>query len=146
MKNLFLLLLLIGLLAAGWHYRQTLQGFKPGTTTADSPVTEAVQGTAATPPPATPHPAMESRATALKTYPGLGLQGSAFNKKFIELREKMERTEPAFLTQPDWPLRLAERTAKELGGAAMPPVGTPSLLKGPSGLQGSSLDQKPKKH
>jgi thiol-disulfide isomerase/thioredoxin len=56
------------------------------------------------------------------TYPALAKAGSPFNRKFIALFNEVRASDPDFLTRPNWPLLLAERTAKELGGGVMPVV------------------------
>lgn len=148
MKNFFLLLILAGLIFAGWHFRGSLNPFS-----AD----EALPSEKSTPsnpesrPPEpqglpTPHPGTESMITAKKTYPALAIQGSAFQQKFRVLHAEAFANEPNFLAQPDWPLRLAERTAHALGGGVMPAVGTPAPARTPMPISPSRLGESSKLH
>ena len=153
MTKWLLLLIVAGLAVAGWFNRDK---FSSWTTTKAS--VEQILG------PATPHPATASTALAIKAFPALGVEGSPFNKKFVQLFSEMKETNPAFLSQPDWPMQLAERTAHELGGAvAAVPSATPAQMQGGlldvrppggpvstvaprvqlPGFQGTSLDQRP---
>ncbi len=147
MKNFFRLLFIVGLLTAGWLNRDKLRGFG-----AKAEVPED-SGGAATPEPAaptatssvTPHPAIESRQAAAKAYPALRIPDSAFHKRFLSLYEEAQFREPALLSDPNWPLKLAERTAISLGGGAMPTPLPPSAGTKPSSkLQGSALDMRPR--
>jgi glutaredoxin len=123
MKNVLSLILVIGLLTAGWINRDKLSGLtaKSGPTveeeapsTQDSPVAPAQRSTA------TPHPAREAQAQATALYPGLALPNSALNKKFVALYKESQSTDPDLLSRPDWPLQLADRAVVSLGGAPMP--------------------------
>lgn len=154
MNKWILLLLVGGLAAAGWLNRERISEFlRPKTI-------EETELPAVTP-PSTPNPAIESTALAKRTYPALAMQGSAFNTRFVALFNELKVSNPDFLAQPNWPLELAERTAKELGGGVVPlgtpvpnhmvgglstpkggtpkPTATPALML--PGLQGSSLDK-----
>jgi hypothetical protein len=71
-------------------------------------------------PAATPHPAKEAVAQALRLYPALGQKDSAMNKAFASLYEEARRDAPDSLAQPDWPLKLAARAASTFGHAAQP--------------------------
>lgn len=142
MKNLFLIVVLAALGWAGWHFREALPFFaKPAPSE-----TEETGGPSSSPdrPIGTPHPALESRNAALKAYPGIGIKGSALNRAFLNLYAEAEHNDPALLAQPDWPLTLAARAAKSLGGGAQPTPGTPSPLAS-EGLKGSALDARPEK-
>jgi len=151
MKNFFRLLIVAGLLTAGWLNRDVLRGLTgKGTTISDGEVQEPA---AAGPAPAaagrpTPHPATAAKAAATKAYPALGMADSAFNKRFRSFYEEAQFRNPALLSDPNWPLKLAERTAISLGGGAMPATPAPSSSSakpGASGskLQGSALDMRP---
>ena len=133
MKNVFRLLLVVGLLAAGWLNRDKLRGLRGGPTTlkdaeGEPPTTEVERSAAATPPP-TPHPARDAQIAAAKAYPALGIPDSALNKKFRALYAQAQVSEPALLARPDWPLKLAERAAIALGGGPMPVPTTPAPSK-----------------
>jgi hypothetical protein len=151
MKNFFRLLIVAGLLTAGWMNRDVLRGLKAKATTLDGG--EVQEPTPATPAPAvagrsTPHPATAAKAAATKAYPALGIADSAFNKRFRSFYEEAQFRDPALLSDPNWPLKLAERTAISLGGGAMPATPAPSssgAKPGASGnkLQGSALDMRP---
>ncbi len=148
MKNVILLLVVVGLLVAGWRHRDKLTGMlkKPGS----GEVAEegSIFGSSVGEPPVEgatkPHPAKEAQIAATKAYPALGIPNSAFNKKFLALYAEAQRSEPQLLAQSDWPLKLADRTAVALGGAPMPVPQTPAPVQA-SGLQGSALDKRPKK-
>jgi len=93
-------------------------------------------------PPMTPNPAAESVVLAKKAYPALAKEGSAFNKKFVALYNSLKDSDPNFLAQPDWPVLLAQRTATELGGGAMPLPGAAAAPAMSSQPFASKLDPK----
>lgn len=68
-----------------------------------------------------PHPATAAREAAVKLYPALGVKDSLFNKTFRDLYTEKAQQDPGFLTQADWPLLLARRTAELLGPLTAPP-------------------------
>ena len=145
MKNFFRLLIVIGLVTAGWLNRDKLRDLRVKPTTLDDGETVAATPTAPASTPVanpTPHPATAAKAAAAMAYPALKIPNSAFNKRFISLYEEAQFREPALLSDPKWPIKLAERTAVALGGGAMPVAATPAPVK-PLGLQGSALDKKP---
>jgi hypothetical protein len=157
MTKLFLVLVVIALAAIGWNQRDKVSGFLQQFL-ADKTPPEA-------PAPATPHPAKDSVAQARKAYPALAVANSPFNKKFVELYNNAKLTNPDLLTQPDWPMQLAQQTDTELKSPvpsatglpptqlsgsplnARPPGSSPSYTVPPSvqlpGLKGSALDQRP---
>ena len=180
MNKWFLLLILIGLGAVGWYNRETINGWfgrktlgedgKYVNATPDPDAPPGPNGPARPTPAPTPNLALASMDQAKKTYPALAMAGSAFQLKFKADYSELQRTNPGYLARPDWPIQLAGRTARELGGAEMPVVGgaapapstthlmgsgldkhgppgapgaSPAQLSGPSGLRGSALDQKP---
>jgi hypothetical protein len=154
MKNVFSVLLIVGLLTLGWVNRGKLTGLRGEPSTIDQPATPEVAPPGSTPassaqsapaPPATPHPAKEALAAVRQAYPALFIPESPLNKKFVALHAEAERHNPALLAQPNWPVTLAERAAIALGGGVMPLPTTPAPPK-PLGLQGSALDKKPKGH
>jgi hypothetical protein len=72
-----------------------------------------------------PHPATVAREAAVKIYPALGVKDSLFNKTFRDLYTEKAQQDPEFLTQADWPLLLARRTAELLApltASASPPA------------------------
>jgi hypothetical protein len=158
MNKWLLLLVVIGLAVAGWMNREMISGLLGHKPAVEAPADES--GNA----PATPNPATESIALARKTYPALAVQGSVFNMRFVGYYNEVKGSNPGFLAQANWPMLLAERTAKELTGAPTPvpanhltgsaldpqkpkgpgmigPTPTPVFL--PPGLQGSALDARP---
>ncbi len=122
MKNFVRLIVLVGLLIAGWTYRDRLRGLtgQPGPTEEEDSSTLEVPAGATQRGAATPHPAREAQARAAAAYPGLKLPNSALNKKFVALYKESQAMDPALLSRPDWPLQLAERAVVSLGGAALP--------------------------
>lgn len=144
MKNVLLLLLVVGIpVAAWWHWDEVKALVQPAASVEDGPVDGAPASDGAAP-RLTPHPAKDARLAATTAYPALANPNSAFNKKFLALYAEAQRSEPQLLAQSDWPLKLAERTALALGGAPMPVPSVAEPVR-PSGLQGSALDQRPKK-
>jgi hypothetical protein len=151
MKNFFLLLLLAGLGYAGWHFRGHLTGLAGKPTTLEEDAAPG-DGAAMRPPapdgaprpPATPHPAHEAQIAVLKAYPALGLPDSPFHRTFKELHAQARRANPQLLTQPDWPIQLAERTAVALGGGVQPiALPTPPPVLRPMTPPRSALDKLP---
>ena len=147
MKNVARLLLIIGLLVAGWVNREKLHGLGSGSSTFEATPTPT-PALAAPPasvaeqrPPATPHPAKESQEQAIKLYPALTHADSELHKKFAALYEDARRSNPDLLARPDWPMKLAERAMVGLGGAPLPvPTPTPKSVKP---LPPTTLDAKP---
>jgi hypothetical protein len=130
MNKWLLLLIVAGLAVAGWYNRDKISQLlehKPAA---------AIEAAAAT-----PNPATESRAMAMRTYPALGIKDSPFNRRFIADYNELATSDPKFLLQPDWPMQLAARTARELGAGALPASGMPPP-PGPPRLAGSLLDHK----
>lgn len=155
MKNFFRLLIVAGLITAGWLNRDKLRDLRAKAGTLDD--SEVVTKPPSTPAPAevanpTPHPATAAKAAAAKAYPALKIPDSAFNKRFISLYEEAQFREPLLLSDPNWPIKIAERTAIALGGGPMPvppagsqphaPAGSSSTLPS-SKLKGSALDMRP---
>jgi glutaredoxin len=123
MKNFLTLIVLAGLLIAGWNYRDNLTGLftTAGTNTGETPETPSLNLPDLLPksPSATPHPASESQAQAKAIYPGLAKPDSPLNKKFVALYREAQANDPALLTRPDWPIELADRAIVSLGGTPM---------------------------
>lgn len=158
MNRWTLLLIVIALGAAGMLNKDKISAMLAHKDTEEASAEAA--------PRATPNPATDSRLKAAKMYPALAVQGSPLNSKFLELYKSMQEIDPAFLTKEDWPMRLAEKAAREVNTAAVTPMPRPTDFSNsalnnrpanfagstvpPSvqlpGLQGSALDQRPPKH
>jgi protein disulfide-isomerase len=113
MNKPLLLLVIIGLAVVGWFNRETISGWvvKKTAEVTQSPVFGRHS--------ATPNPARESAALATRLYPELAKGGSAFNLRFVALYNEMKLSDPNLLAQPNWPIQLAERTVRELGGGSI---------------------------
>lgn len=153
MNKWTLLLILIVLAAAGILNRDKISAYF-----GNKPPVEA-------PPPvvvaATPNPAKESIEMARRRYPQLAVANSPFNVHFVDLYNTAKTSDPTMLTQADWPMKLADRTAHDLTAAVTPqpsidslkgaldgrPVGQVGSTVVPTvqlpGLKGSALDQRP---
>ena len=139
MNKWLLLLIVIGLAGVGWINRDKVSEFL-----SSRGIAIPILQPASTPvPPTTPAPALEAKAQAVKAYPALGIQGSAFNRKFVALFNDLKDSDPDYLAQSDWPVRLAERTARELGDGAMPIAGSPTPRPVMVPMQDNTLDPKP---
>jgi protein disulfide-isomerase len=125
-----LLLLLIGVGVVGYLRRDTIselikQRREQASSSSEGETLPAGSTAPAIPrPPATPHPAQEAIAQARQAYPALAKGGSAFNLHFLALYNDARLHHPDLLVRPNWPIKLAEHTAKDLGGAAMPIIST----------------------
>lgn len=53
----------------------------------------------------------DSQRQATTKYPALAQQGSPLNTKFLALYNDAKQTNPALLTNPNWPMILADRAA-----------------------------------
>jgi len=73
-----------------------------------------------------PNLAQGAKEAALKMYPQLAVKDSTFNKTFRDLYVEESQKHPQLLTQADWPLILAHRTADIL----TPPA--PIVAAGPA--------------
>jgi glutaredoxin-like YruB-family protein len=126
MKSFVSLIVVIGLAVAGWMNRDRLSGLW---TQADTASEDAVPNPGlpnAKDPAPTPHPAREAQAQASARYPGLKLANSPLNLKFVALYKEAQSSNPALLSRPDWPLRLAEQAVASLGGAPVPAQNAPA--------------------
>jgi len=158
MNKWTLILILIGLAVAGVINRDKISaylGHKAGSIISSS-TPEGAAG-------ATPNPATDSIALARQRYPQLAVPNSQFNMHFVQLYNTTKNTDPYLLAQADWPMQLAERTARELGVGAITPTPPPTEMSTSSlnsrpvgwvggtvapsvqlpGLKGSALDQRP---
>lgn len=50
----------------------------------------------------------EWKAAAIKKYPTLNLQGSTLNKRFLALYNERLKSDPDFIKQPDWMMKMAD--------------------------------------
>lgn len=71
---------------------------------------------------ATPHPAKNATAEAVRRYPALGQKDSALNRKFVALFDEAKASDPNSLTNADWPLVLAARAAAALSAPSPAPI------------------------
>lgn len=53
----------------------------------------------------------EWQAKAVEKYPELGVQGSALNKQFLDAHARRLKDSPAFFSDPQWPMKLADELA-----------------------------------
>jgi glutaredoxin len=122
-KSFLSLIIVVGLLAAGWVNQEKLSGLL---TKLSAPTEDAAEESSATSQrvAATPHPAREAQAKATSLYPGIAVPNSAMNKKFVELYKDAQASNPALLSRPDWPLQLADRAIVSLGGKPLPRTAT----------------------
>lgn len=82
-------------------------------------------------------PTPDWQAQAVRKYPELGVRGSSFNQQFVAAVTERRRNNPAFFSDPRWPILLADELArkpavatpsKEAAPMPTPPMATPSLL------------------
>ena len=57
----------------------------------------------------------QSKREAVATYPELGIAGTAVNSEYVRRYKLYRSVNPAFFDEPDWPKRLAEMLAQDLG-------------------------------
>ena len=57
----------------------------------------------------------ESKREAVATYPELGVAGTAVNREYVRRYKLYRSVNPAFFDEPNWPKRLAEMLAQDLG-------------------------------
>jgi glutaredoxin len=118
MKQFLSFGLVIGVLIAGWMYRDKVGGvFANAGPSLEKATSKLGLQRGAN---ATPNPAREAQAQALSLYPGLARPDSELNKQFRGFYKQAQASNPALLSQPDWPLQLAERAVVSLGAAPMP--------------------------
>jgi hypothetical protein len=80
--------------------------------------------------PARAQTVADAQKQALAKYPDLGREGSPLHTQFKSLYNAAKQSDPAALTDPSWPLTLAERAAAMLG--APPLVQPPSVTPTPA--------------
>jgi hypothetical protein len=57
----------------------------------------------------------QSKREAVSLYPELGVSGTAVNREYVRRYRLYQSVNPAFFDEPDWPKRLAEMLAQDLG-------------------------------
>jgi hypothetical protein len=57
----------------------------------------------------------ESKREAVATYPELGVAGTAVNREYVRRYKLYRSVNPSFFDEPNWPKRLAEMLAQDLG-------------------------------
>jgi hypothetical protein len=57
---------------------------------------------------------LAAQRAAVARYPALGIAQTPFNRAFLTAYRRMQRTEPDYFDDPQWPLRLADEVAGEL--------------------------------
>lgn len=55
-----------------------------------------------------------AKQAAIKRFPALAIEGSPFNRAFLEKFEQIQKARPDVLKDPNWPIRIAEAVAAEL--------------------------------
>jgi len=90
----------------------------------------------------TPHPAAEARKAAVQKYPDLAVQGSTFNRRFLELYQLTVERNPDALALDDWPLVLARETAYSLVPRVASSTPQPTAAWQPSKLERDAYNQK----
>jgi hypothetical protein len=56
----------------------------------------------------------EAQRAAVSKYPDLGVAGSPFHTRFMAEYYRLRRDNPNVLNTPDWPMVLADKTAREV--------------------------------
>jgi hypothetical protein len=80
--------------------------------------------TAASPPAETPAQAtLRAQQEAIRKYPGLGVRDSPENESFLRAVSQLKTSGSILLTDPQWPLELADILAKREGWGGEPPAG-----------------------
>ena len=140
MRNLVLFLLLIAAVAIGIQNREAIkERFSHPAEKPPEPIELPPMNT----PAATPHPATEARAAAIRACPALGQKESIFNKTFLVLYGQAQQSEPELLAKPDWPMTLAKRTSASLTLVTPAPTPRPPPPTPFKALHGSALDIHP---
>jgi hypothetical protein len=57
----------------------------------------------------------QSKREAVSLYPELGVAGTAVNREYVRRYRLYQSVNPAFFDEADWPKRLAEMLAQDLG-------------------------------
>jgi hypothetical protein len=111
---LFIALGLPFLVAGAFYTSSNYPGYVPPATR--PPVTPAatVQATPAMTADAHAQAVLAAQRAAVARYPALGVAGSAFNRAFVEAYHRLRHTEPYYFDDAQWPLLLADETARDL--------------------------------
>ena len=116
------LILGVPFFVAGWFFTASSYPEERAAPT-PAPLAVLVPPPAPQPPPATSPAAREEPATyaeavnaaqhaAVARYPDLGRRGTEFNARFIAAYRQLKLDDPAFFSDPEWPLHLADRIAQ----------------------------------
>jgi hypothetical protein len=57
----------------------------------------------------------QSKREAVALYPELGIEGTAVNREYVRRYKLYRSINPEFFSEPDWPKRLADMLATDLG-------------------------------
>jgi hypothetical protein len=57
----------------------------------------------------------QSKREAVALYPELGVEGTAVNREYVRRYKLYRSVNPGFFSEPDWPRRLADMLATDLG-------------------------------
>ena len=57
----------------------------------------------------------QAKRKAVSVYPELGVAGTSVNREYVRRYKLYKSVNPAFFEEPDWPFRLAEMLAQDLG-------------------------------
>jgi hypothetical protein len=125
--------LLVLLLGGGAYFYLHSNGLRIGAPTGaePAPLEERLPPTEF-PASATPHPAKEAIAEAVRRYPALSQKDSALNRKFVALFGAAKAKEPDTLIKPDWPLVIAARADAELRQSTAPSPADADSIPSPS--------------
>ena len=80
------------------------------------------QGAQPTPTPTPPQTVADAQKEAVRRYPDLAVEGSAFNQEFLALYKRHQQDGREYFTDPAWPLHLAEEVASG-GKVSFSPMG-----------------------
>ncbi len=84
----------------------------------------------------------EWQRKAVSLFPELGVAGSEFNKLFLDHFRELQKSSPAFMEEPSWPVLLAKRSDDELRKRALakaPASAQTSVISG----QGEAANRSP---
>ena len=114
-------LLVVGLVVVAAFFKDALKSKPETSTPAPEPKTIAPPSPPAPPiSKASPPPLRTSKATeeakqlAVKYHPELGVVGSPLNAEFVARHKRYQVENPAFFSNPSWPIVLAEECIQSL--------------------------------
>ena len=81
----------------------------------ETPVLPAPKPRALTPEEERQQREEQAKQEAVATYPELGVAGTAVNREYVRRYKLYRSVNPSFFDEPDWPKRLAEMLAQDLG-------------------------------